>query len=201
MDNGGFNTYVLMGDEIHYVRVILVVSVLIGDGKNGDTLVLHFSGKNCLGRVSRLCMTPFGCLSDPTRLCPLIKASLLKSLYIKSTDQSLTPQQQKAFRSALWGDDALFCLHYGTNPFGATLTTAVDMMHANESGILKMLLNVFVGSMPLSVQVDVDKLVEKLFIGDRQSARSLFSCMNFSGGACSLTMLSSHHWPGMAMAS
>jgi hypothetical protein len=200
MDNGGFNTYVLMGDEIHYVRVI-------GDGKNGDSLVLHFGGKNCLGHVSRLCMTPFGCLSDPTRLCPLIKASILKSLYIKSTDQSLTPQQRKAFRSALWdtsthwGDDALFCLHYGANPFGATLATAVDMMHANESSILKMLLNVFIGSMPLSVQVDVDKLVEKLFIGDQQSARSLFSCMNFSGGACSLTMLSSHHWPGMAMAS
>ena len=74
------------------------------------------------------------------------------------------------------------------------------MMHANESGILKMLLKVFVGSMPLSVQVEVDRLVEKLFVGDRQSARSLFSRMNFSGGACSLTMLSSHHWPGMAMA-
>jgi hypothetical protein len=25
----------------------------------------------------------------------------------------------------------------------------------------------------------------------------LFSRTNFSGGACSLTMLSSHHWPGM----
>jgi hypothetical protein len=93
MDNSGFNTYMLMGDEAHYIRVILVVSVLIGDGKNGDTLVLHFGGKNCLGRVSRLCMMPFGHLSDPTRLCPLIKASLLESLYIKSMDQSLTPQQ------------------------------------------------------------------------------------------------------------
>jgi hypothetical protein len=204
MDNGGFNTYVLMGDEICYIRVILVVSVLIDDGKNGDTLVLHFSGKNCSGHVSRLCMMPFGCLSDPTWLCPLIKVSLLESLYIKSMDQSLTPQQQKTFRSALWdtsthwGDDALFRLHYGANPFSATLATAVDMMHANESGILKMLLNVFVSSMPLLVQVDVNKLVETLFIGNRQSARSLFSHMNFSGGSCSLTMVSSHHWPGMA---
>jgi hypothetical protein len=104
MDNGGFNTYMLMGDEIHYIRIIPVVSVLIGDGKNGDTLVLHFGGKNCLGHVLRLCMTSFGCLSDTARLYPLIKASLLKSLYIKSMDQSLTSnsQQQKVFRSALW---------------------------------------------------------------------------------------------------
>jgi hypothetical protein len=83
MDNSGFNAWVLMGDEMHYIRVILVVTILIGDGKNGNTLVLHFGGKYCLGRVSRLCLTPFGCLSDPTRLCPLIKASMLQSLYVK----------------------------------------------------------------------------------------------------------------------
>jgi hypothetical protein len=123
-------------------------------------------------------------------------------------DQSLTSnsQQQKAFRSALWdtsthwGDDAFFCLHYGANPFSATLSTAIVVMHANESCIFKMLHNVFVSSMPLLVQVDVKKLVEKLFVCNRQSARSIFSCMNFSGGACSLTMLSSHHGPGMVMA-
>ncbi len=45
MENSGFNTWVLMGDEMHYVRVILVVTILIGNGKNGDTLVLHFGGK------------------------------------------------------------------------------------------------------------------------------------------------------------
>jgi hypothetical protein len=30
-----------------------------GNGKSGDTLVSWFGGKNCKGRVSRLCMTPF----------------------------------------------------------------------------------------------------------------------------------------------
>jgi hypothetical protein len=116
-------------------------------------------------------MMPFGSLSDPTRLCLLIKASMLKSLYDKSVDHSLMLRKWRAFRNALkdtsthWGDDALFRLHYGANPFGATLATAVDM-HANESGIIKMFLKVFVGSMPLLVQVEVDALVEKLFIGD-----------------------------------
>jgi hypothetical protein len=66
-------------------------------------------------------------------MCPLIKASMLKSLYDKSVDQSLMLRQRKAFRNALkdtsthWGDDALFRLHYGANPFGATLATAVDI--------------------------------------------------------------------------
>jgi hypothetical protein len=61
MDNSRFNTFILMGEEMCYIRVIPVISVLIGDGKNGDTLVLCFRGKNCLGNLSRLCMTPFGC--------------------------------------------------------------------------------------------------------------------------------------------
>jgi hypothetical protein len=61
MDNSRFNTFILMGEEMCYIRVIPVISVLIGDGKNSDTLVLCFRGKNCLGNLSRLCMTPFGC--------------------------------------------------------------------------------------------------------------------------------------------
>jgi hypothetical protein len=63
MDEGGFNAWVIMGDKMRYVRVIPFVTVLIGDGKNGDTLVLRFGGKNCLGHVSRLCMMPFGWFS------------------------------------------------------------------------------------------------------------------------------------------
>jgi hypothetical protein len=54
--------------------------------------------------------------------------------------------------------------------------------------------------MTLSVQVKVDLLIEKLFVGNRQSGKAPFSRTNFSGGATSLTMLASHHWPGMTMA-
>jgi len=54
--------------------------------------------------------------------------------------------------------------------------------------------------MPLSVQVKVDLLIEKLFVSNCQFAKTLFSRTNFDGGACSLTMLSSHHWPGMTTA-
>jgi hypothetical protein len=77
-------------------------------------------------------------------------------------DQSLSLKQCRAFRNALrdklthWGDDALFRLFYGANPFGATLASAIDMMHANESGKLMTFLKVYISSMPLSVQVEVD---------------------------------------------
>jgi hypothetical protein len=86
------------------------------------------------------------------------------------------------------------------NKFGITLATPAGMMHACESGIIKYVNKVFVGSMFLSVQVKMDLLVEKLFAGNRQYARMLSSRTNFSGSACSLTMLSSHHWPRMTTA-
>jgi len=47
--------------------------------------------------------------------------------------------------------------------------------------------------------VEVDAIIEKLFNGNRQTVKGLFSRTNFKGGATSLTLLSSHHWPGMAL--
>jgi hypothetical protein len=74
------------------------------------------------------------------------------------------------------------------------------MMHACESGLIKYVNKIFVASMSLSVQVQVDLLIEKTFVGNRQSGKYRLSRTNFCGGACSLTMLSSHHWPGMTTA-
>jgi hypothetical protein len=50
----------------------------------------------------------------------------------------------------------LFSMEYGANKFGITLATPTDMMHANESGLMKYVIKVFVGSMTFSVQVKVD---------------------------------------------
>jgi hypothetical protein len=74
------------------------------------------------------------------------------------------------------------------------------MMHVAESGIFKYLLNVFIDSMPNATKAKVDALVEKLFVPIRSTKKSDFPRMNFKGGATSLTMLSSHHWPGMMLA-
>jgi hypothetical protein len=65
-------------------------------------------------------------------------------------------------------------MEYGANKFGITLATPTDMMHANESGLMKYVIKVFVGSMTLSVQVKVDLLIEKLFVGIISQARPHF---------------------------
>ena len=205
MRNGGVDMYVRMGDEIKYLKVIPCVTFIIGDGKSGDTLVLRFGGKNCVGRVSRLCMTPFRSLSDPMRCCPLIRGICLEQLFVQSVDDTKGNIERSKLREALasmsthLGENPLLRLEYGANPYGLTLATPHDCMHMNESGLFKDFIKVFVGSMTLSVRVKVDAIVERLFVGNRQTIKESFSRTNFKGGATSLTLLSSHHWPGMAL--
>jgi hypothetical protein len=96
-------------------------------------------------------------------------------------------------------DNAFFDIKFSHNPFGITLTTPSDMMHLFESGIVKRVCQTFVDSMSTDVRVRVDNLIETLFRSQRMTLSNSqnFLCTNFRGGTMRLTMLSSHHWPGM----
>jgi hypothetical protein len=93
-------------------------------------------------------------------------------------------------------------MKFGHNPFAITLTTPLDMMHLFESGIVKRVCQMFVDSMSTNIRVRVDNLMETLFRLQRKTLSNSqnFLCTNFCGGATRLTMLSSHHWPGMMFA-
>jgi hypothetical protein len=99
-------------------------------------------------------------------------------------------------------DNAFFDIKFGHNPFGITLATPSDMMHLFESGIVKRVCQTFVDSMSTNVRVRVDNLMETLFRSQRTTLSNSqnFLRTNFRGGATRLTMLSSHHWPGMMFA-
>jgi hypothetical protein len=60
-------------------------------------------------------------------------------------------------------DNAFSKLDFGYNPFGITLATPLDMMHAFESGIIPRVLKCFVASMGMTVHVTVDNLIEDMF--------------------------------------
>jgi hypothetical protein len=80
------------------------------------------------------------------------------------------------------------------------LATPSDMMHLYESGILKQVCQSFTNSVSTNVKVSIDNLMEDIFWSQHTtlSSSTNFLCTNFHGGATHLTMLSSHHWPGMA---
>jgi hypothetical protein len=99
-------------------------------------------------------------------------------------------------------DNAFFDIKFGHNPFGIKLTTPSDMMHLFESGIVKCVCQTFVDSISTDIRVRVDNLMETLFRLQRMTLSNSqnFLCTNFHGGTMRLTMLSSHHWPGMMFA-
>jgi hypothetical protein len=94
-----------------------------------------------------------------------------------------------------------FYIQFGHNPFGIMLPTPSDIMDLYESGILKQVCQSFTDSMSTNVtKVSIDNLMEDIFWSQRTllSSSTKILCTNFCGGATQLTMLSSHHWPGMA---
>jgi hypothetical protein len=96
-------------------------------------------------------------------------------------------------------DNAFFDKKFGHNPFGITLATPLDMTHLFEFVIVKRVCQMFVDSMSTNIRVPVDNLMETLFRSQRTTLSNSqnFLRTNFRGGAMRLTMLSSHHWPGM----
>jgi hypothetical protein len=75
------------------------------------------------------------------------------------------------------------------------------MMHLFELGMIPRVLQSFIQSMSNSVQGQVDDLIEELFLDHCSSCSLEILWMKFRNGATNLTMLSSHHWPGMALLS
>jgi hypothetical protein len=75
-----------------------------------------------------------------------------------------------------------------------------EMMHLFESGTIPRVLQSFIQSMSNSMQGQVDDLIEELILDYHSSCSLEFLWMKFRNGATNLTMLSSHHWPGMAFA-
>jgi hypothetical protein len=79
---GGICLYVHMGEEVRYVKVIPILSVITGNAKSGDNLCCWFMGKNCKGRVPQLCMTLLCSHDDPMWECRLVRSTDLQNLYI-----------------------------------------------------------------------------------------------------------------------
>ncbi len=204
-NKGRFDGYIRMGDEVRYLHIILVFAFLKGDGKSGVTVITRYSGKNCKMRVPRLCLTSLDKLDDPLNACPWMVGEHLDQLYAGATQPTPTRELERerrhylkalAYTSTHVCDNAFSKLDFGYNPFSITMATPSDMMHAFISGIMPHVLNCFVASMGTTVCVTVDDLSEDMLKQLRSTIQSEVVRVNFVG-PMSLTLLSSHEWPGM----
>jgi hypothetical protein len=152
---------------------------------------------------------PMKDLDNPMHDCKWIRALDLESIYKKAAQEGETQEQKMEIkkhqdalkaRSTHFCNNALFPVDFGYNPLGVTLAMPTDMMHLFELGTIPRVLQSFVRSMSNSVQGQADDLIKELFLTHCSSCSLEFLRMKFRNGATNLTMLSSHHWPGMAFA-
>jgi hypothetical protein len=70
---GGFKAFVRLGNVIHLMMVIPVLTFVKGDAKSGDTLVSCFGGQDCIARVPRMCLCGKADLDNPLHRCLWIR--------------------------------------------------------------------------------------------------------------------------------
>jgi hypothetical protein len=124
MNQGGLNDYVHQVDELWYLEIVPVLVMTQGDSKSGDTLVSWFSGMNCKGRVSRLCMTPFKHLSNPMHC-------LFSACPQQSSTWATVPIHQWGFVKG-WTRDAIRARSRRTNWGEWTTALAEEQLHARN---------------------------------------------------------------------
>ena len=90
-------------------------------------------------------------------------------------------------------DNAFFKLDMGDNPRGVFGVAPTYPMHAFESGIVPMLLDVVVDQLPDGHKHRLDNLAEQLFSKTNVRYRQMLDYPRISlrGGFCSLSQLSS----------
>ena len=70
------------------MKIIVIVSVVIADGKAGNAFAGSFGGKNCSGRVSQLCMTPFTQHDNPWCHCNLMRMDYFCHILNVASDET-----------------------------------------------------------------------------------------------------------------
>jgi hypothetical protein len=184
---------ILLGNQVRRVRIIIVMAVILGDGKSTDMLCGRVMSHSNTLRLSRATFTPSDSAketrSDQTKW---IKSSVIErvtravlcdptcrrdttSEWNKHLSQNLTTKTSaaksrkricaKILRQALGS-------HAVPNAFfpldfrleeGIFGHTFADLVHVLEEGIFKYLLSVFLDPLSDTISGEVDDLVTKLF--------------------------------------
>ena len=88
------------------------------------------------------------------------------------------------------------CIQFGLDPRNIWGANPVDLMHAFQSGILMYLVKMVLDKLSTKKQVELDRLVHRLFHCLRSNERQTYPRMNFTKGFSKLSMLTSDEWAG-----
>jgi len=219
----GVHTWLRIGDQVKYVRLVFEYAFTIGDGKSGDQICCRAAGYTNVNRLSRSCRVQFEEADDPLHVCDYITAdkvfelavianstvdSLLESDGVPKEDRDASKQADAARRireatdelnlmSSVVALNAFREIGFGGDKRGVYGSTPTDLMHAFQSGWLRYLVKLALDPLTPTQKKELDDLVDELFVGLRSSEKHQHPRTNFSHGFTNLTRITSDEWAGM----
>lgn len=220
----GIVTWLRLGNHVKKVRIRPEVACIINDGKSADMTTLRVPSFHPKRRVSRSCTTLQENSDLPTHNCEFVQINTeigelfrvvgmaekeiredpkymennqkpsparVKSI-IQEAKDNLNEKSFHPVRNAFLAR----CIRFGLDPRNIWGANPIDLMHAFQSGLLMYLVKMILENVPPSKQVQLDRLVHKLFKLLRSNVRDTYPRLNFSKGFSKLTMLTSDEWAG-----
>lgn len=208
------------------VRIIPELCCVINDGKSADQICQRVPSTHACRRISRSCETLQENADQPTVECKFLEINErveelfrvvgmsekevqedAKYLEPETGDKPTDAKAKSIVEQAKIDLDKLSfhpvrnaflarCLRFGLDPRNIWGANPVDLMHAFQSGILMYLVKMILENLPPRKQVELDRLVHKLFHCLRSKERESYPRLNFSKGFSKLTLLTSDEWAG-----
>ena len=227
IDNQGLEKpiylHVRMGDNVKRLRVFFPFAFFMGDALSNDALCGRLQSYSGQGRISRFCNCPANGCSDTTQFCELIKTTTAVEInassreflklggFIQIEDRESLPTDQRQVKKRMkdlfsyvdsWNqhvhDSAFAGVWMGTDePPNIFLRTPTDLMHAFLLGVVPYLIRIYMAAMTDSEKAAIDRLVDKLFVGQRSSERKNFPRCNFVRGITNLKLVTADEWAGV----
>ena len=221
-EDGGAIAMLSLGEYKRPMKILCPVRNILADGLGADKLTSRDKSTKNIGnpRISRGCdCHPDDC-SSPFHLCKPLNMSEISSYFHKNkSDEEDGEQDQHAAErgsdSQNWREDFRnkYALHpvanafwrcdFGSSPGGIYTASKVDPMHAFSEGMWKYCLTGIFGNANQNKKgrMMIDEIARNVLENaPRQSSRSRFPRLVFSGGITSITKLACHEWVGLAIA-
>ena len=225
VQNKGILTYLCFGDTQKKVRIRPEVACIINDGKSADMTTLRQPGFFPWKRVSRCCTTVMDECDLPTKECTYLELTddLRESFRLVAMspkevqedpkyqeESGGKPPEEKAVSIVEEAKAKLIalgfhpvrnafiarCIRFGLDPRNIWGANPIDLMHAFQSGILMYVVKMVLDKLKPKYQMQLDRLVHKLFHRLRSKDRETYPRVNFTKGFSKLTMITSDEWAG-----
>jgi hypothetical protein len=171
-------------------------------GRMQSTLRTDGTGRRCRGCD---CDCDQAHQADPYHQCNQLQQAEMERMYhrtqssdketVKKAKKDLYAISQHSVNNAFW--PAVFL---PSRRGGIYSSLPVDPMHAFEEGILTYVLHVFIGTLPVYLQAQVDELASQMFQQcPKQTERRNFPRTNFTKGITNLSFLAAHERVGLLL--